>query len=223
MGQAIGGILPFAVAATLSPLPITAVILILLSGGARVSGLTFAGGRVLGYALVIAIVILAAGAIRQPHGRIPSVSVPIVRLVVGVAALCLGIWTWVGRRKSRPAQAAPRWTRVVQGITPVKSAGVGFALSIGPKSILLLAGGGLVIANAPTGVIGGAAAAGIFLAVASATVIAPVVLYYALGDRGPTLLAGIQAWMSAHTAAIGGALLIVIGAFLTIGAIRNLQ
>jgi hypothetical protein len=142
LGQAIGGILPFAVAATLSPVPITAVILILLAGGARASGLTFAAGRVLGYALVITVVILAAGAIQHPHGRVPSVSGSIARLVVGLAAICLGVWTLARRRPDRAAATTPRWTRVVQGITPIKSAGVGFALSIGPQSILLLAGGG---------------------------------------------------------------------------------
>jgi hypothetical protein len=63
--------------------------------------------------------------------------------------------------------------------------------------------------------------AAIFLVVASATVLVPVTLYYALGERGPTLLASIQAWMTAHTAAISAALLIGNGSFLTLEGIRN--
>jgi hypothetical protein len=228
LGESIGGILPFALAATLSPAPITAVILILLSDRARAGGLSFAAGRVLGYSLVITVVILASAVIQPPGDRTPTLAESIARIVLGLAAAGLGVWTWLRRRPADPETAAPRWARVVQtrvakGITPVKSAGAGFALSIGPKNLLLLGSAGLVIVSAPTGVVGEGVTAAVLLIVASASVITPVALYYALGERAPVLLGSVQGWLFAHAAAIGAGLLTVIGIYLAADGIRDLS
>jgi Sap, sulfolipid-1-addressing protein len=52
MGQAIGEILPFAVGVALSPVPIIAVILMLVTPRARVSGPAFVVGWLTGLAVV---------------------------------------------------------------------------------------------------------------------------------------------------------------------------
>ena len=57
--QAIGGMLPAAVAVALSPIPIVAVILVLATPRARTVGPAFAVGWVAGLTLVSTVVVLA--------------------------------------------------------------------------------------------------------------------------------------------------------------------
>ncbi len=67
LSQAIGAILPAAVAVALSPIPIVAVVLVLDSQRARVNGPAFALGWVLGLTVVSVVVINLAGERRQPR------------------------------------------------------------------------------------------------------------------------------------------------------------
>mgnify|MGYP002654164975 CR=1 FL=1 len=52
MIEAFGAVLPIAVAVGLSPFPIIAVVLVLLSPSARPAGLAFLAGRVVGVAVI---------------------------------------------------------------------------------------------------------------------------------------------------------------------------
>ena len=60
MGQALLGLLPLALAAALSTVPVTAAIFILLSDGRRRSGLAFLGGTLLGTLVVVMLATLAS-------------------------------------------------------------------------------------------------------------------------------------------------------------------
>ncbi len=61
LGQAIGGLLPAAVAVALSPIPIVGVVLVLGTPRARASGAAFAAGWIFGLAALSAIVVLVLG------------------------------------------------------------------------------------------------------------------------------------------------------------------
>ena len=74
MGKAIGGSLPLAVGIAVSPIPIIAVVLMLTSRRAKVNGLAFVVGWLVGLGIVGAIVLSLAGPAgpanlaRQPPG-----------------------------------------------------------------------------------------------------------------------------------------------------------
>ena len=61
MGQAIGGSLPLAAGIALSPVPIIAVVLMLTSRRAKVNGLAFVLGWLIGLGVVGAVVLALAG------------------------------------------------------------------------------------------------------------------------------------------------------------------
>jgi hypothetical protein len=52
----------------------------------------------------------------------------------------------------------------------------------------------------------------VFVVIATLGVAAPVVIYYALGDRSAKLLGELRTWLATHNAAIMAVLLLVIGA-----------
>ena len=52
----------------------------------------------------------------------------------------------------------------------------------------------------------------VFIIIATIGVATPVVLYFALGDRAPALLARLEDWMIHNNAAILSVLFLIIGA-----------
>lgn len=222
MGLAIGASLPYAVAAALSPLPITAVTLILLARR-RIASSLFAAGRIFSYALVLTVVIAASELIRPGTDVAPSAAGEIARFALGAIALGAGIWTWLSRASSDKSTSPSRWLGAVGRMTPTRSAALGFALSAGPKNLVLLAGGGLAIAGARVTWAGEALAGVVFVAVASSTALVPVVLYWALGTRALNWLRSGQEWMQMNSAAISAVLLILVGVVLIGSGISGLS
>lgn len=220
MAAAVGASLPYAVAAALSPLPITALTLIVLAHRGLAS-ILFTCGRVLSYALVLTVVIAASELIRLGTNLAPSPAGEVARLGLGAITLGAGIWTWLGRSGDKPP-ATSRWMGAVTRLTPMRSAGLGFALSAGPKSLVLVAGGGLAIAGVRATWVEEALAGVVFVVVAASTAAIPVVLYYALGTRGLTALRSVQDWMQMNSAAVSAVLLILVGVFLIGSGISGL-
>ena len=99
---------------------------------------------------------------------------------------------------------------------------VGFALSaLNPKNILLVAAAALEIAERGLPVGQQAVILLAFVLLASAGVLAPLVLTLALGDRSREVLDSLRSWLARHNAAIMAVLFLVIGAKLVGDAISG--
>jgi hypothetical protein len=215
MGQAIGDSITLALGVAISPIPIIAIILMLLSKKAGANSLAFSFGWILGVAGALAVVILASGAIGTGTGGAPSHGVSVVKIVLGVLLLLVGLRNWRKRPKAGQPVELPKWLQAIGSITPAKSAGLGVALSaVNPKNLLLIIGGGLAIANAPTSTSGKVVAATVFVLVAISTVVLPVVLYRILGARAQSTLESLNTWLQANNATVMAVLILVIGVVL---------
>jgi Sap, sulfolipid-1-addressing protein len=215
MGQAIGESIVFAVVIAISPIPIVAVILMLLSKKAGANSVAFAGGWVVGVVGALAVVILASGAIGTGTDDAPSHGTSTVKLVLGILVLVLALRNW--RKRPPPGEIAPlpKWLRAIGGITPVKSAGLGVVLAaVNPKNLLLLVGGGLAIAGAPATPGGKTVAAAVFAVLAVSSVVAPVVIYRVRGARLDPVLQSLNRWLQANNATVMAVMLLVIGVVL---------
>jgi hypothetical protein len=199
----------------ISPIPIIAIILMLLSKKAGANSLAFAVGWVVGVAGATAIVIAASGAIGTDSGGGPSHGVSIAKLVLGVLLLFTGLRHW--RERPGPGEQAslPKWLQAIESITPVKSGALGIGLSaINPKNLIMIVGGGLAIAGAPATSGGKVVAAVVFVVVAISTVVLPVVLYRILGNRAQRPLESINVWLQANNATVMAVLILVIAVVL---------
>lgn len=215
MGQAIGDSIALAVGVAISPVPIIAVILMLLSKKAGANSLAFAAGWVVGVAGALAVVVAVSGAIGTNTGGGPSHGTSTVKLVLGAVLLLMGLRRWRSRPGPGESAPLPKWLQAIEAITPVKSAGLGLLLSaVNPKNLLLIVGGGLAIAGAPTSAGGMAVAAAIFWVLAISTVVVPVVLYRAMGPRAERMLDGLNAWLQANNATVMAVLLVIFGVVL---------
>jgi hypothetical protein len=222
MGEAIGQSLSLAVGVALSPVPIIAVILTLVTPQARVNGPAFVVGWLVGLAVVGAIVLLVAGPGDASENGEPATWVNFLKLVLGALLVLVALKEWRGRPHEGDEAATPKWMGAIDSFSPPKAAGAGAVLAgANPKNLLLAIGGAAAIAQ--TGIPGGeqAIAYAVFALIGTVGVGAPVVIYFALGDRAGPILDRLKAWMAQHNAVIMAVLCLVIGAKLIGDAIAG--
>jgi threonine/homoserine/homoserine lactone efflux protein len=213
MNDAIGQVLGVGVGVALSPIPIVAVVLMLATPRARSNGPAFLLGWIAGLTIVGAIVPLVSGGADATGDDGPATWVSVLKLVLGALLLALALKQWRGRPRGDEAPPLPKWMQTIDAFQPPKALAMGALLSgVNPKNLLLTVAAATAIAQ--TGVGGGrqAIALAIFIVVGSLGVGAPVVIYFALGERSQELLDELKAWMIAHNAAIMAAILLVLGA-----------
>ena len=213
MGAAIGQSLPVAVGVLISPLPIVAVVLMLVSGRARANAFAFLLGWFLAVGAVTLVVALLAGA-GTGTGQGTPLWAAIAKIVLGLALLLLAVKQWRGRPRAGVEPPAPTWMAAIDGFTPVKAAGLAVLLgAVNPKNLLLVVSGGAAIATAAAGDTNAQVVASIvFALVASVGVAAPVFIYLFMGDRAAALLDELKAWMIHNNAVVMAVLLLVLGA-----------
>jgi threonine/homoserine/homoserine lactone efflux protein len=211
MGQAIGQVLPFALGVAISPVPIIAVVLMLVTPRARSNGPAFVVGWLLGLSIVGTIVLLVAPDGTSDSGG-PATWVSTLKLVLGVLLLLLALKQWHSRPHEGEQAPTPKWMGAIDGFTAPKALGAGAVLSgANPKNLLLTLGAAAAIVQ--TGISGGeqAAAYAVFAVLATIGVAVPVFIYFALGDQAGALLEGLKTWLAKNNAVIMAVLLLVIG------------
>ena len=223
MGKAIGGSLPLAVGIALSPIPIIAVVLMLTSHRAKVNGPAFVAGWLLGLGIVGAIVLSLAGPAGASKSGSPAAWVSWIKIVLGVLLLLVAARQFRSRPHGDEQPHMPKWMTTIDKTTPVAAVGLAAVMSgANPKNLLLAVAGAAAIAG--TGISGGEQAIAylIFVLIATLGVGIPVGIYFAMGARSETLLAGLKDWMSAHNAVIMSVLCLIIAAKLIGDAISSL-
>ena len=222
MGAAIGDMLPAAVAVAISPLPIIAVVLILVSARGRVNGLAYLTGQIVGVVVAGAILLAIAGSAGAEGEGQPAGWVNWLKLLLGLVLVALAFKQWRARPAAGEEPETPTWMGALDEFTPLKAAGAGAALAaINPKNLILIVAGMAAIAE--TGIPTGeqAVALIVFTMIASLGVAIPVVLSFALGERSHDLLNRLKTWMAANSAVIMTVVLILIAAKLIGDAIAG--
>jgi threonine/homoserine/homoserine lactone efflux protein len=222
MGQAIGETLSLAVGVALSPVPIIAVILMLVTARARVNGPAFIIGWLLGLAVVGAIVLLVAPDATDDSGG-PTTWVSVLKLALGALLLLVALKQWRARPHDGQEAPTPKWMGAIDGFTAPKSLGAGVVLSAAnPKNLLLAVAAAAAIAQTDIPGAEQAIAYTVFALIGTVGVATPVVIYFALGERSAELLDRLKRWMADHNAVIMAVLCLVIGAKLVGDAIAGL-
>ena len=222
MGHALGNTLPLAVGIAVFPIPIIAAVLLVASPRGDAKGLAFALAWAAGLGGVGALVLVLAGVLDARTGDEPATWVSVVLLVVGVLLLAAAVSQWRGRPATGDEPPTPAWMQKLSDLTPARAAGAGLALSgLNPKNILLMAAAAAEIAEA--GLAGGQeiVVLVVFVVIASAGVLTPLVLSLALGERSRAMLDGLKAWLARHNAAIISVIFVAIGAKLIGDAISG--
>lgn len=212
MRDAIGQVLPLAIAAAISPFPIIGVVLMLVTPRARVNGPVFVLGWLVGLAVVGALGLTVASAAGAGDDG-SSDGTNTVQIVFGALLMVAALRQWRKRPKRGEEPALPKWMSAVESFTAPRAAGLGVVLSaVNPKNLVLaLSAATTIAATNLSGADQVLVYAGFGL-VASLGVAAPVVLFFAMGDRSRPVLDELKTWLAHHNAAILAVLFLVIGA-----------
>jgi threonine/homoserine/homoserine lactone efflux protein len=224
MGQAIGQILPLAIGVAVSPVPIIAIVLMLGTPQARSDGIAFAVGWILGLSVVGTIMLVVASGNETTSSGKPDTWVSLLKLLIGVAFLLIAAKQWRSRPKPGQEAVMPKWMQTIDTFKAGKSFGGGVLLSAAnPKNLALTIAAAAAIAE--LGISNGqeAGAMAVFVAIGSVTIIAPLVIYFAMGDKATKTLEDIKGWLAANNAVIMTVLLLVLGAKLVGDAISGLS
>jgi hypothetical protein len=210
--ETVGQILPLAVAAGLSPIPIVAIVALLATPAARLNSPAFIAGWVIGLGLLGSVLLLLAGTTEASRGGSPTDGVSWVRLALGTALVAMAVSRF-RRRVSRSAEPKePPWMSRVDGFGWKQSLGLGFGLSaLNPKNVFLMAAAVAAIAGAGETVAVEAASLAIYVAVASIGIAGTVAVALVAGERSGAILAGLKDWMVKENDTVIGAIALLIG------------
>ncbi|WP_336791068.1 GAP family protein [Gordonia malaquae] len=212
MLEAIGATLTSAVAIAVSPIPIIAVILMLMTPRAGRLSWSFLLGWIVGIVAATTITMLLASVVStETAGPQPILGGTL--LAMGVTLALLGVRQWRSRPAPGVAEELPAWMSRIDGMRAPAAMGLGLALAaLNPKNLLVAAAAGAVIGDAGLDSGSTAVAIATFSAVAATTVLVPVVLATVAPQRASQVLAGIRSWLTANNATIMTVLFVVLGA-----------
>lgn len=215
MGSVIGEILPLALGIAISPIPIIAAILMLLSPKARGTSLGFLLGWILGIVVAVVIFTLLAAVIPQGDSDDPKPIAGVIKIVLGIGLLLLAVRQW----RTRPAEGAepamPKWMSAIDTMNPGRGLVLGFLLSgLNPKNLLMSVAAGVAIGSAALPPGEATVAVIVFTVIAAATVAVPVIAYLAATTRMAGPLGSLRTWLLHNNATVMAVLLLVIGVVL---------
>jgi hypothetical protein len=222
MGQALGTVLPLAVAVAIFPVPIIAVVLMLRSEGGTAKALAFVLAWGVGLAAIGGgVLLLADGADASEAGE-PATWVSVLVLALGLLLLAAAVNQWRRRPSAGEDTQVPGWMDTVDQFTVAKAGASGFGLSaLNPKNVLLSVAAAAEIAAFGLEASQQIAVLAVFVLLASAGVMAPLLLTLVLGSRSQQLLDGLRGWMAANNAVIMAVLFLLIGAKLVGDAVSG--
>ena len=215
-----GQLLPLALTIALSPLPLAGLLLILLAPDGFKAAAGFSIGWFLG--VLFSATLLALLSSLLPHDRSVGTSTlqVAVPLLLGIALIVLGLVQWHDRPQRGAEVPLPRWLNALDRLTPARATiiGVGYA-AFRPKNLVMAAAAGVVILGAhsdPTGILISVA---VFTALASITMLGPVIAYAFGGTAVREKLVHLRGWLVRNMPLITVVTVLVLGAFLVLAGL----
>jgi hypothetical protein len=210
MWQALGALLPIAVAVAFSSVPLTVTILILLSPNRGRAALPFLVGWVIGVAAVIIVSAAGAAALAKPLRRGPDMAVVVLEIVIGAALMVLAA-IYLRRRSPAGGTGLPRWLAAVDSFGPVVCFAIAVALSLRPKGLLLGIAGGLALSAASLKADDAVLLIIIYTAIASSTVVVPIIASLIAPQRMEPKLISARDWLIVNGRIVTSVMMFMIG------------
>lgn len=212
MVSIVAQILTPAVAVAFSPMPIAALLLILLSKRAKLNSVSFLIGWIVGLWIILWIGLFTTvfAGTAADGGR--SLVSHIIDGVLGIILLSFAIRNFLAMRSQGSSTKTPGWMATLEDFSPVKTFGVGLLLST------------FNFKNTPMGILAGTNISqhvssgeqfwfGVvaYLLIASSTILVPVVGFLIWGNKLEGLFSSLKNWMVDNNHTIMFVLFLILG------------
>lgn len=213
LADAISSSLPMSVGVALSPIPVAAILIILMSARARTNAPAFLLGWMAGI-LTIGLVVSLMPGLLTARGE-PTQLSGLTRVALGIALLLLAVRQWRQRPEPDAAVDVPPLLARLDSIGVMQSSITGFLLSaIHPKNLILDAAGAAAIDASMLDSATQYTALVIFTLIASVGIIIPIAAYFIAKRRIGTLLGRWKDWLIRNNIQVMIVLLLILGALL---------
>jgi hypothetical protein len=193
-------------AVALDPLPLTAFLIVLPSERGTVKGAAFVFGWLVSLAIVVTVTVLAAGNNPPRPATVPSLAALAIKIALGLVLVRIAIRHIRARGQPKPPKKPPRWQEHVDNMSPW------FAMVLAPtlQPWVLIGAGAVTVVEAKVSSWQSFLALVVYCLLASSSYLAMEVYAVARPAKSQALLAGIRAWIDAHTdqGIIAGSLII---------------
>jgi hypothetical protein len=213
LADAISSSLPMSAGVALSPLPVAAILIILMSARARTNAPAFLLGWVAGI-LTIGFVVSLLPGLLTTQGE-PTQLSAMIRVALGVALLLLAGRQWRHRPRPGAAVKVPRILARLDAIGVVQSSITGFLLSaIHPKNLILNVAGAAAIDASTLDSGTQYIALVIFALIASVGITIPIATYFIARRKVSATLDRWKDWLIRNNVHVMVVLLLILGALL---------
>jgi len=206
-------LIPIAAGIMISPLPIAAIIAILLSPRAKANGFAYVGAFFLVAFAFTAVAALTTKGAGSGGSSGDDVIVLVLGIVLTLGFLALAVVSWVTRPKGGAEATAPGWLNAVDSLSAAKAFGLGVVMATtNAKNIPLELKAGALIGATDLALPLALGVAALFALAASLGILLPTLLA-ATGSKAVTrALAGLKAELIAHNAIIMTVLFAILAA-----------
>lgn len=210
-----GEMLALAGGIAFSPIPIAAVILILMTPQGRRNSLAFVIGWLLGLSALLLSVILVVGRIDAAGGpRFPWIG-PSLQVLFGLFLWSLAFRIWRSRPRSEESEKTPVWMEKLDQFGWAKSLSLAVVLGVANlKNLPITVQAGILVSRGPEWGGGRCWLILLFLAVGLLGVGAPLVVAALFPGRSDEVLRAWRRWLCCHNALVLSCLFFGIGAML---------
>jgi cytochrome c biogenesis protein CcdA len=164
---------------------------------------------------------VAASSLPEPRPRQPDTIVGALEILLGVGMVSLGILAF-RRRQERASGQEPKWAHAVGAFGAGRSLGLGLALNLRPKSVLLCAAAGLALDSANDGVEVTAVLVLVYTVIATSTVAVPIIATLISPTRMEPRLVEARKRLDDNGRLVSGVMMVMIGMLLVAAGITHL-
>ncbi|MFF5792549.1 GAP family protein [Paeniglutamicibacter sp. NPDC012692] len=213
MLAAIGEFLPLALGTALSPLPLIAIVFLVLSANGTGRSVGFMAGRLLGIAVMLTVLTFAAEA--MPETRETTVLGGLIKILLGLGLVYVAVRKWRKRPQGETEPPMPGWVAGLDTISTPRAFGLGLLVTaINPKELAFTLGAAISIGAAhqqPGAIV---VLGLLYVFIAGTTVLAPVLMHLVAPERAQSILGSAQRWLLRHQSTVVGVVLLVLGVVL---------
>jgi hypothetical protein len=190
-------------AVTLSPLPLTAFLVVLPSARGVRKGAAFVFGWLVSLAIVVTVTVVATGNNPPKPATVPSLA---AKIALGVVLVVIGVRHIRTRGQPKPPKKPPKWQAHVDSMSPWFAMGLAPAL----QPWVLIGAGAATVVEAKLSSWQTYLALFGFCVLASASYLAMEIYAVARPAQTQVLLARFRTWIESHTdqAIIAGSLIV---------------
>jgi hypothetical protein len=210
----VGGIsaevLPFAVATAVSPLPLVALLVVLVTPRAVPNGLAFTAGWATALLAVGAGMVALISSGVAPDEQAGAVTA--LEAVVGLGLIAIAVQQWRRRPRAGTLAEVPGWLLLADRCTPLRAFVMGTVMILAnPKNLTLTAAASDAVADSASTAGAQVPALVLFAVVGSLGLAVPLVLRVAVGARAVGTLTRWRRWLMLHGTPLGCLLVAAIG------------